>query len=542
MVEQVSLSESDGLIIQTISFDEAAQCSKTSVATIRNWVKTGQLKQIDKGLIDKVSFDYFQEHIAGKEKLTLRANKSLKDSHNHNDLSKQILQKITHKNMCHLSDDYEQALSDSYKNKEGIYYTAETIISDMLTYIADLENKTFLDPCCGSGNFIMGAIQKGFAAESIHGFDIDPIAVAITKERIYQKTGYVSNNIHHLNFLEHVNDIQQGFDYIFTNPPWGKKLTVQEKINYATIFNAGKSCDTSALFLFAALRCLNKNGMIGFLLPEAFFNIAVFQDARMLALQKQIVALIDYGKAFDGLLTKAQGIILENAPFKQQHQVICKNKNQTNMRYQHSFIKMPKAIFNFHCSAQEIIDRAYSLPHITLTNCADWGLGIVTGNNKKFLDSVAKPDDIPVFKGADITHNGLRAPSCYIPKDFSLYQQVAPLELYQAKEKIIYKFISSKLCFYCDNQQRFILNSANMLILRKNFPISATQLVDLLNSDIINWLFQNIFNSHKILRKDIEALPIHVDFFQNNTIFNEEKYLSYLQIERIGDRTYRLKK
>jgi len=73
-----------------------------------------------------------------------------------------------------------------------------------------------------------------------------------------------------------------------------------------------------------------------------------------------------------------------------------------------------------------------------------------------------------VYKGADILSNGLKKPSTYIPNDLSLYQQVAPKHLYEAEVKIICKFISSNLGFFCDTAQRYILNSANMLILKKN--------------------------------------------------------------------------
>mgnify|MGYP003315719238 CR=1 FL=1 len=46
------------------------------------------------------------------------------------------------------------------------------------------------------------------------------------------------------------------------------------------MYNTGNSTDTSALFYFASLRVLKENGKIGFLLPDAFFNISSFENAR----------------------------------------------------------------------------------------------------------------------------------------------------------------------------------------------------------------------------------------------------------------------
>jgi site-specific DNA-methyltransferase (adenine-specific) len=81
-----------------------------------------------------------------------------------------------------------------------------------------------------------------------------------------------------------------------------------------------------------------------------------------------------------------------------------------------------------------------------------------------------------------------------------------------------------------------------MLILEKTFPISGQQLTGLFNSDFMNWIFTNIFHTHKILRSDLELLPIHTDFFIANEIFDEEKYLQCVMIEKQNDGSYKVKR
>ena len=80
-----------------------------------------------------------------------------------------------------------------------------------------------------------------------------------------------------------------------------------------------------------------------------------------------------------------------------------------------------------------------------------------------------------------------------------------------------------------------------MLILNDTFPITTQQLYQLLNSNIINWLFKSLFTTHKVLRSDLEALPIHVHYFDKNSKFSEESYLNYLNIENANG-TFRIKK
>jgi site-specific DNA-methyltransferase (adenine-specific) len=57
----------------------------------------------------------------------------------------------------------------------------------------------------------------------------------------------------------------------------------------------------------------------------------------------------------------------------------------------------------------------------------------------------------------------------------------------------------------------------------------------------MNWIFTNIFHTHKILRSDLELLPIHAEYFVSNKIFNEEKYLDYINLEKMNNGTYRIK-
>ena len=171
---------------------------------------------------------------------------------------------------------------------------------------------------------------------------------------------------------------------------------------------------------------------------------------------------------------------------------------------------------------------------------AKWALGVVTGNNDRFCSDTQKEGYLPIYKGSDITKTGLKEPNTFISNDFSNFQQVAPLEMYHAKEKLIYKFISSDLCFYSDTHQRYILNSANLLI-PFNLGISGEQLTILLNSEIMNWLFKKLFSTHKVLRGDLELLPIHTDYFSNNQDFSEINYLNYLQITKTENGTFRIK-
>lgn len=528
-----------------LTIEKAAKIANVSTATIRNWIKTGYLFQSGKGVVSQESFKKFMSEVAGKEKLNARANKLLKDDHDHKEVSDKLSLLIEKYNGEQIGIEYESSLADSYRNKEGIYYTPSWVVKDMFKNMKINPDCKFLDPCCGSGNFVIEAIRQGVAPENVYGFDVDKNAVQITRQRIKEEFGFDTDNIKVGDFLQEAHKLKTEeitYDLIFTNPPWGKKIEKSAKEKYSALYSCGNSLDTTSLFLAASLSVLKVNGLLGFLIQEAFFNITTFEDIRKRVLAKKILRLVDYDKAFKGLVTKAQAIVVENNASDPNDIVECCSENNVFNRTLDSFKENPKHIFNFWTNETEakVITQLYSIKHITLKDRANWALGIVTGNNDRFCSNEPQSDYVPIYKGSDITKSGLKEPSTFIFSDFSNFQQVAPLEMYHAKEKLIYRFISSDLCFYCDTKQRYILNSANLLI-PTSIRISAEQLTILLNSDIINWLFKKLFLTHKILRSDLELLPIHHEYFSINQKFTETDYLNYLKIIKTSDGTYRVK-
>ena len=534
--------QGDHLSLQSaVSVEDAAIMLSVSNATIRNWVHSGQLESSGRGKIAKSSIDHFMRN-KGSGKLTRRANKSLAGTHDHDTLTERIQRDLTDAEndlaCSKIAVEYESSLGDSYRNKEGIYYTPETIVDEFFGWIdCDYSNLTFCDPCCGAGNFLIGALKAGFKPENIYGFDVDPCALSITRRRFELLAGQKTQKVYERDFLSVEGAAQEEqFDVILTNPPWGKKISKSYKETIAKRLSAGKSIDTSSLFFFAAKDMLTEDGFIGLLLPDAFMNIHTFQHARAELLTCKIIHLCDFGRPFQGLMARATGFLAQKTATKPNHLTQCSLPTESYLRKQSSFASNPTQIFNIGANPQEqlVIERLLTTPHLTLKGNAKWGLGIVTGNNKQFCQNKPAESLIPVYKGCQIHRGRIDTPSDFIPRDFSQYQQVAPLEIFHAESKIVYRFISSELIFFNDTKQRFFLNSANMLVIDKAFPVTTEAIVSYFNSRLINWLFRKVFSTHKVLRSDLEKLPIYPDLFKSGAKVDEKDVHSFLGIEEVN--------
>ncbi len=442
---------------------------------------------------------------------------------------------------------YDESLDRAERRAKGVYYTPTSIIVDMLSTLplagVNLEDKLLLDPCCGEGRFLIEAVKLGFKPENIYGYDIDPKATKRARESIKELTGFdARNNIRKANFLEVAQSSSRRYDFIVTNPPWGSKIAKKEQRSWGRLYGAGHSLDSSALIMFAALRSLKEGGTLSFLLPEAFFNIGSFEDVRHEILRHQVTHLRDYEKPFVRLMTRAQAITLRKSN-SDVGGVECSYEWRQHTRHQSSFAKNPKQIMNFWLSDSDaaVVAAIYEHQHITLAGRAEWGMGIVTGDNPRYCRTKPRAGYIGVIRGQDIVQEGELKARVFIPKRLSRYQQSAEEGFYLAPEKIVYRFISNRLLFRLDRDCRYMLNSANALILKEDILKYGEGIAAMLSSDVMNYLFGAIFRTHKILRGDIERLPIHIDYFAQHDKFTEESYLEYLGLERGDEGDYKVK-
>ena len=108
-----------------ITIKNAAEQLNVSVVSIHNWIKEGILKTTDNH-ITQDSLEEFKRDFLNNNKLSARANKQYKESHNHKSLTEEIKKDLkSSMSGDELSAKYESSLSDSYKNKEGIYYICD---------------------------------------------------------------------------------------------------------------------------------------------------------------------------------------------------------------------------------------------------------------------------------------------------------------------------------------------------------------------------------------------------------------------------------
>lgn len=252
---------------------------------------------------------------------------------------------------------------DAKKRKEqGIYYTPTFIVDyivrnslkpvlDRCTSVNDLKKIKVLDPACGSGSFLIKALEviaekyKEFnyevneftkiqiITENLYGVDLDEQAVEIAGLNLLinaleekEKLPYLDKNIKNGNSLisgtdkelekyfgknykdkkpldweEEFPEVfkQGGFDVVIGNPPYGADLLEEDKRYFNTYSKLSDyQLDTYILFVEKALKeLLKKDGLLGFIIPNTWLtNIKSKLFREYISKNTKILNIVNYSK------------------------------------------------------------------------------------------------------------------------------------------------------------------------------------------------------------------------------------------------------
>ena len=398
---------------------------------------------------------------------------------------------------------YQSLMSEGHRILTGLYYTSPAIVDEMLSDVEMTSSQRFLDPCCGSGIFLMRV--SGASLEQLYGIDNDPLAVMIAKANLIVKfnESSVYPQIYQLDFLLHAASALAGlkFDFIITNPPWGS----EKRQRHASDIIA--SNEQSTLFFTESFKFLNDNGSLHFLMPTSVLKIKVHADFRRFVAEKTCLDIIRcYHERFKGVFTDFISLKVKNKAVDGAQSYLVKTAHNEVIRktwqvQDDDFYAIPV----LDDRTEAVLDKAEGMRHDDLSH-SQWALGIITGNNAKVLKDRPRTGLEPIFTGKDITKYGLKKASRYIKYQRANFQQCAKDEFYRAQEKLVYKFVSSSLCFTYDDKQRLFLNSANILIPEVD-GMSTKTVLAFLNSALFNFLYAKRFNDIKILKGNLSSLP-----------------------------------
>ncbi len=438
------------------------------------------------------------------------------------------------------------------KKSTGSYYTPFFVVDELLKEIfagMDRSVRTICDPACGTGNFLL-RLPKDIPLVNVYGFDTDNNAIRITRINMVIKYHIISrndldilfDNIQTRDFLSNVvasntrlqicsDEVRspsrfrpqlQKFNLIVGNPPWGYSFSKSEAEllrNRFNCYDTVKNPESFSLFVEQAINCLERDGILSFLLPETILSADTHKGIRQYILDHSTIKSITYlGDVF--YKVQCPSVILTLIKKEKNNSPYDCCVNISFMKCQKEALLKLKAFLadtpvissdNLNIltdnSEQALIRKILSAPSFTLKDNADFALGIVTGSNRTLLKDAPGPGLEPILKGTDIEKFYHKEAGSYVLFDPDSFQQCAPPKMYRAKEKLFYRFIADEPIVALDCNKTLSLNSANIIIPRVP-GYSCAYIMAILNSSVISFFYKKSFRNLKVLRSYLEQLPI----------------------------------
>ncbi|MDD4151360.1 MAG: N-6 DNA methylase [Candidatus Gracilibacteria bacterium] len=211
---------------------------------------------------------------------------------------------------------FQKFLGNFFKGEFGQYFTPNTVTRFCIDLFApEMDNTSkVLDTSCGSGGFLLKALDvmrekaseyyengtvehfnywHSFAENYLYGIEINESIARVAKMNMILHDDGHTNVISHdgLEPIENMTKLnlgfkENGFDYIFTNPPFGAVVKKTES-DYLGSFELGKSGNkerpaqkTEILFIERFHQFLKPNGKISVVLPDGILTNSSLQYVR----------------------------------------------------------------------------------------------------------------------------------------------------------------------------------------------------------------------------------------------------------------------
>ncbi len=410
------------------------------------------------------------------------------------------------------------SLSDlSDRKGTGIYFTPGDVVDhvlDLLALTGGLDGSSATDPCCGTGNFLLALAKRGFPAESLYGTDIDEISVSVARINLYLndpslKADSLRKTVVRGDSLS--NRKNGNYSLVVGNPPWGYEFGERQLSSLSKKYVSAdkKGAESYDLFVERGLDLLAEGGRLAYVIPEAFLNVSSHEEARREAGKRASVSFVSFvGNVFSDVQCPAVLLGLEKRAGGEVTGCVVERdgKRFTVGKGRPPFTD--GSVFNANDAEWSALERISNVPGARyLKDHAKFALGIVTGNNKKFLKEGRADGYEPVLRGTDVFRFRTAEPGASIKFEPDKFQQCAPEELFRASEKLVYRFICDTPVFAYDEEGTLSLNSCNVLIPRiKGMGIKFVLAV--LNSSAAAFFLDKKYMSVKLLRSHIESVPI----------------------------------
>jgi type I restriction-modification system DNA methylase subunit len=394
--------------------------------------------------------------------------------------------------------------------------------------------------------------KKNIVANNIFGVDLNPESVEITKLSLWLKTANrkesladLSGNIKQGNSLiddpkvagddafdwnKSFAEIMQagGFDVVVGNPPYAYRKAINDidKIYFKEMYKSYEGNYDLYKFFMEKIVFLSKdNTLCSFIVPNTFLSALTYKKLREILINEfQIKELYDLGlNVFDDVVVESIVFIFKKGERKAKTRIKIQRDRDamiTEPEKEYLIDLSDSEEFNIYLSKEnkKIVDRIEYDTQI-LGDICYCTVGINTGYIKEQLVADKKIDKRyhKVLNGKDIGRYTINWPgdwimydSTFVKSQGELGRSLPPERIFKENKILIQRTrrgMKRKLVCYFDNEKYYNLNRLSNVIL-ENKKYDLLYIYILLNSELMDFYFNKVFNEYEVKPVHLSKLPI----------------------------------
>lgn len=393
----------------------------------------------------------------------------------------------------------------------GAYYTPPALVDFVIEQTLGpvlAPGVRIIDPACGGGAFLLGALAAGARGADLVGVDVDPIAADVCRLALAM-AGAPDAKVITGDAL--FDDLGGPFDVVIGNPPWGQKGITYPRAEAARLrerYVTGRGVlDPFKLFVERAIELVGERGRWGLVLPD----IVLLKDQerlRELILERCALEwIVHAGRAFPGV--NLDVVVLVGRAGKPTGPVRIWHSLPEGWREapppehalaQETFSDLPGKRFNIYLTEADRVWLAALAPLPRLGDRFEIHEGVHTGNARGVLIRAEREADdaVPIVIGrGELKRYRLAWAGAWLhpgalDRGAGHYAALGRPEWHEVA-KIVVRRTGDHIVAAVDTSGTWITNNAFVVVPRA--PMSAAELravVGLLNSAFMTRYFRTV--------------------------------------------------
>ena len=288
---------------------------------------------------------------------------------------------------------------------------------------------------------------------------------------------------------------QGGFDIVIGNPPYGAKLSNNEKKLYRDLYPETQfKIDTYSLFTLLSLNILSEGGFCYYIIPNTLLDNYFEEEVRRKLLLNRVYEINDLSdKVFETAVVHSMifAFCKEQSSEYNIRVSTSENLGKINVLIPSSYFEgQPQCTYSIRTYGSSDLMDKLRIQSIRLADVIDIRQAIKSGNDALYISEYRMNDNYqPILRGKDIKKYTIYNPHLYLnygrhlacPRSKEIFEQ----------PKILIREAGAEITATYDDSNFYIMSSLyNAILINKEF--SLKYILGLLNSKLYQYLMYKL--------------------------------------------------